>query len=322
MQKLKQTIILSGNGNEVATLTLEKNINGVIGNLKLFNANFKDDLMLGISNNGKEVLKHNVSFVNGNTYSFKLNKLDNFENIGVVLVQKQNNQFVPLLWGKQHNFKDKILAEFNDSYLSGVNNVVKSNLKVNKESSNNVEELFESDEKEIENLINKELKDIDNCNYDNNTAVETSGVKEQDIEEDVEENTEDEELEENSTDIFAEENKKLGNFDGNDFFELISEQIDDLFDNYPRLNELEELVPNSKWVKIDFENNGNEYVLGLIYDGFDLKYICYGVPGAFNSVPPKQLGECQWLPLDPKNPTQGYWVIYQDAITGDKVDII
>ena len=72
---------------------------------------------------------------------------------------------------------------------------------------------------------------------------------------------------------------------------------------------------------MDFENNVNEYVLGLIYDGFDLKYICYGVPGEYENAP-KHLGECQWLPLNPASPSDGYWVIYQDAATGDRVDAI
>ena len=122
-------------------------------------------------------------------------------------------------------------------------------------------------------------------------------------------------------DVFKEENEKLGDTEGKDFFELIADQVEDLFDNYPRVDELEELIPNSKWVKIDFENNGNEYVLGLIYDGFNLKYICYGVPGNKDSVP-THLGNCQWLPLNPMSPSAGYWVIYQDAATGDKVDAI
>lgn len=332
MQKLKQTIILSGEGNEVATLSLEKNGNGIIGNLKLFNANFKDDLMLGLSSNGNEIFKQNVSFLNGNTYTFKINNFNSLENLGCVLVQKKDNKYVPLLWGKKHDVKDKILAEFNDSYLSGINN----NLPKSEDGSNlkNNENLYSSSDEEIENLINEELKDIKDLNLDSVLASNYNGNIERSQVENLNEinNVEiskqsdfEDELKtkiSNGKDIFFEENKKLGDFNGNEFFDLISEQIDDLFDNYPRLDELEELIPNSKWVKIDFENNGNEYVLGLIYDGFDLKYICYGVPGTFNSEPPKQLGECQWLPLNPKSPSDGYWVIYQDANTGEKVDVI
>jgi hypothetical protein len=186
------------------------------------------------------------------------------------------------MWCKKRNKHDEILAEFNDIYVTS--DTIDNQVAV---ASIDEAKLFETDEDEIESII-------DNAIDDNIEEIE---------------------------DVFREENKKLGDVEGKEFFELIADQVEDLFDNYPRVDELEELIPNSKWVKIDFENNGNEYVLGLIYDGFDLKYICYGVPGDKDNMP-THLGNCQWLPLNPKLPSDGYWVIYQDATTGDKVDAI
>ena len=288
MQKLKHTMILSGAKGEVATLTIEKKLNGVFGTIKTYNLNITENLILGLHINDK-ILKQNVMLNANNTYTFKLKENDFVSCDACVLVYSDNGKYVPIMWCKNKYFYDEILAEFNSVYVP--NSIVTSQTV---EIKNNKAELFESDDEEIENIIDKELEGVNDFEND--------------------------EIEEK--DIFYEENKKLKDLDNNEFFELISEQIDDLFDNYPRVDELEELISNSKWVKIDFENNGNEYVLGLIYQDFDLKYICYGVPGVFGSVPPKQLGKCQWLPLNPQNPENGYWVIYQDASTGEKVDAI
>lgn len=302
MASLKHTMILSGKGNEVATLSIEKKLNGVFGTIKTYNLIDKNDLVLGLSFDEK-IIKQNIMLNDKDTYTFKLKDVDKLDNISSVLVRKNVDKFEPILWGKKQYKFDEILNEFNNTYIDNSRGTIST--------QSTTSSLFETTEKEVEELIDNEI------NKPEDEMVEQEVDNEEELDESDE--VEDDELEK---DIFQEENKKLNNLEGNQFFELISEQIDDLFENYPRVDELEELLPNSKWVKIDFENDGNEYVLGLIYDQFDLKYICYGVPGEFNSVPPKQLGECQWLPLNPKEPVDGYWVIYQDASTGEKVDVI
>ena len=66
---------------------------------------------------------------------------------------------------------------------------------------------------------------------------------------------------------------------------------------------------------------GKYYTVGLIrLDGLP-RYICYGVPGKYSLHPPNELaGYCSFLPLslfDLKG--DGYWMLYQDADTGDAV---
>lgn len=317
MQKLKQTMILSGNGNEVATLSIEKKLNGTFGTIKAYNLRENDNLVLGLSIDDK-IIKQNISLNANDTYTFKLKDVGSIDSVSGVLLSKKDTKYEPVIWCKKQCKYDEILAEFNDVYTS-------SNTEVKKVVVSSVDEdksdLFESSDDEVENLIDEAIgeEDIENATEEDVDNIEETEPIDNVEAEDIYRDAIDEESVDN---IFSEENSKLSDFKGNEFFELISDQVDDLFDNYPRVDELEELISNSKWVKIDFENNGNEYVLGLIYDGFDLKYICYGVPGKYGSTPPKQLGECQWLPLDPADPVDGYWVIYQDANTGDKVDII
>lgn len=102
-----------------------------------------------------------------------------------------------------------------------------------------------------------------------------------------------------------------------DFFETIKPQLDELFKCYPADKDLMRSVPDSKWVRVDYDKD-EFYVVGILYNGTRATHICYGVPGEY-SVRPKQKSE--WLPLDYMDPEgKGYWVIFQDALTGKTID--
>ena len=59
--------------------------------------------------------------------------------------------------------------------------------------------------------------------------------------------------------------KKSGD-DIGDFLSMISEQIDEMLVKYPTENTIMELVPNSKFIKIEDEYENNTYVIGVIYE--------------------------------------------------------
>ncbi len=105
------------------------------------------------------------------------------------------------------------------------------------------------------------------------------------------------------------------------YYEQVGDQIEKLFTEGVREEKLEKLMPLTKWVKIDFSGDGRKYVVGLIGDRPD--YICYGLPSRFSPQPPEELGEaCSWLPLDVLDPHgAGYWLLYQDAETGETVNM-
>lgn len=107
------------------------------------------------------------------------------------------------------------------------------------------------------------------------------------------------------------------------FYSEMKNQIDKIFENNPDEEYLQELLPNSKFVKVKLDDD-NYYVLGLIYSDNELKYICYGVPGIYQKVPPRELsGFPIWFPLDQDKPEGfGYWLTYQDAESGESVKAI
>ncbi len=103
------------------------------------------------------------------------------------------------------------------------------------------------------------------------------------------------------------------------FYERNKQKLDALIEDNPREESIEKLLPASKFVRISIEDSDKYYCVGLIGKP---DYICYAVPSRYTPQPPEELdGYCQWLPLDEKEPTKdGYWLIYQDAVTGDSID--
>jgi len=95
--------------------------------------------------------------------------------------------------------------------------------------------------------------------------------------------------------------------------ESIVPQFDYVFNNYEEDKTLTSLIPNSKFVKIN--ENQESYSIGAIYENEEMKYICYAIMKNYNISPPEELGEhYQWLPIDKEDPlSEGYYVVFQDA---------
>ena len=108
------------------------------------------------------------------------------------------------------------------------------------------------------------------------------------------------------------------------FYNKLKGQIDRLFENNPEEEYLEKIIPNSKWVKVEYEADGDYYVVGLVYEDDTLSYLCYGIPGVYQKSPPKEIaGYPVWLPLDSdKKEGFGYWIAYQNADTGESIKAI
>lgn len=108
-------------------------------------------------------------------------------------------------------------------------------------------------------------------------------------------------------------------YDGNNFYYAVKPQIDEMFICYPEEKLLNETVPHSKWVRVDAEDGC--YVVGVMYEGDEPSFICYGVPervGDKRAYAPKELeNTCVWLPVNGSDTVAGYWIIYQSAKTGE-----
>lgn len=101
------------------------------------------------------------------------------------------------------------------------------------------------------------------------------------------------------------------------FLGAISASLEELFSLYPAEERLAGVVPFSKWVRVPVESG--YYVVGVISDQEGTaRYLAYGVPDKDNASPPDAYPACRgWLPLEEDG--AGYWMMYQDAITGEIV---
>lgn len=109
------------------------------------------------------------------------------------------------------------------------------------------------------------------------------------------------------------------NYEGDNFYLAVKPQLDEMFTCYPVDNELNDVVPSGKWVRVNTADD--YYVVGVIYDLDEPKYICYGIHGTFAQKPPEEIkNACEWVPLDLSAPDgNGYWMIYQDCKTGKTI---
>ena len=301
----KKSIVLNGvnDKSQRAVLTIECNGEISSGRVRLYNFGVEPQgiISLGI-NDGKTVTKAGLTHSSGMLFTFicELKQIPN--NFSCAIVNFVNGEPKPILYGCSEGYKDK--EEIFDQVITSLN------------KSKNVSEVesvldtygvdYEGDEKvEIESLIDKEVsacqKDCDNCEYKKFYLSHTKKMSNDNAENDKGE--------------VAIENK---------FYNEMKKQIDDLFANNPSENYLEQLLPNSKWVKVSIDDNGDYYVLGLLYEGENLKYICYGVPGVYQKYPPRELsGYPIWFPLDENSPEGfGYWLSYQDANSGESVKAV
>ena len=108
---------------------------------------------------------------------------------------------------------------------------------------------------------------------------------------------------------------------GGIFYERMKDEIDKILSKYPKEAALEEMIEDSKWVKISY-GEGGFYVFGVLYSGGKPKYICYGVPTKQSETPPQSMeGLASFLPASPEDTQGGYWVMYQDAETGASIKV-
>lgn len=162
-----------------------------------------------------------------------------------------------------------------------------------------------------QNIVNSE-KD----NFTNNTSYEVS--------EDLKVNCftpnsslePSENVEKNTVDTLNKESEK--------FIQSITDQLDDMFKTYPEDEIIMKIIPNSKVVKVTDNVDEGSYIVGVIYELDEIKYLLYGVPSKYNEPAPKELGKnYQWLPLNVDDPlSDGYYLLYQDATSGKIVPII
>lgn len=356
MNTIKKIMFMSNdnNTNDMGILKLERKNNSVFGTIKTYESSINGNYILGIKLDEK-IIKQNVNIENG-CYSFISNEINSLDNInGCVLIELINGEFKPIIWGnsKNKNYKSHIINSLRQS-INNISNaktkqiIRKNNITDNINTDKSIytkqnQYLNDLNEAKLElqriaklqsqNLLQNETeatppykhKDINNIETLAQISITTEPLEENNIPEiaiscnqEYLFESDDEEVEKTIDAELKNEFKSDGKF-----YNMIADQLQELFDKYPTEDNLNKLIENSYWVKIDTDIVNKQYVVGIINNNNDVKYICYGVPGNYNQEPPIEMKEySQWLPIDIKDPyNNGYWVMYQDAESGENVYI-
>ena len=301
----EKTIILSSldGSDKKAVLYIEAARDGFCGNLRLYN--FKEEikgiLTLGFLSSGK-VLKAALTNSGRENYSFEFDSDNSFEEFSCALVLVSGGKASPILFGSTN--KNESLPAQLSKHFDLLDETNLSAEEVKKRLDEDGIDFCPEDKEEIERVINANLQCADkcaSCNYRN--AFYGAPRQPQPGEE---------------VPLYPKPE-----IEKTSFYDEIKGQLSLLFERYPEETFLNEIIPNSKWVKVDYEDNGQYFVIGLLYEEGKVAYVCYGMPGEFTTAPPRELsGISQWLPLDPEKPNElGYWIMYQDAETGENVEI-
>lgn len=105
---------------------------------------------------------------------------------------------------------------------------------------------------------------------------------------------------------------------GENFYRNIRARLEEIMTINPACRELEKMIPESKWVKVYYDDE-EYYVVGILTEDAEVKYLGYGVPGVEGIRPPKEAEElCDFLTVE-NGEEEGYWLMFQNAANGELV---
>ena len=105
--------------------------------------------------------------------------------------------------------------------------------------------------------------------------------------------------------------------DGHGYYDAVREEIDALFSAHPRDDTLKGIFASSEWARVKGEDGDPQYLVGVVYEEFLPKYICYAI-AAKEEAPPKEIAEaCIFVPVSAFEGGRGFFVIFQSAATGE-----
>lgn len=294
---IRKTFILNSLNNDLkkSVCNIEKDMQGYNGTIRLYNFENEPDgiLSLAIVSN-KRVVKSGLIRKSHMLYKFQFDDEVDLHNCSIAVINVAHGNLKPILFSSTSGEK---VSDEELNLISSLG-ILDEKLDVkNIEASLNDKQIYLEEQNEIEKEIDLQFASCEDCHE------KCSNCK--------------------YREAFYDEMQDQKQVDNNTFLDQISEQLDYLFSKYPEEEFLCQIFPNSKWAKIDYESNGEFYVVGVIYENEKAKYVCYGVPGLWQELPPEDLkGFTKWLPLDTEKPKEyGYWLSYQDAASGDNIEI-
>ncbi len=272
----------------------------------LIDKNLEEDASSTYYDNCSNCKYRQAFYESGNCGCSNSSKLDNVEKSSNNI--QNSNLRTPSNYSFSQRNESQNIINGNATNNVSRNNIYKEN--ANKFVNNNInlfsnyQTNYEQNNQNFSNVPNQYVNSYNTNDNSNNIRINSNN---------------------SSTNLMEQENNFNSQNDSETFYQQIKSQLDSLFNKYPQEQNLQNIIANSKWARIDYDKENNYYVLGLIYDDNfnEVEYISYGMPSNDSSNPPEDLKEfAQWLPLeDSETKTKGYWIVYQDAKSGETIKV-
>lgn len=105
------------------------------------------------------------------------------------------------------------------------------------------------------------------------------------------------------------------NADG--YYYSVKDEIDALFKKYPKDERLNGVFFCSEWVLIQ-DGEKKEYLVGVVYEDWKAKYICYALPAENGEAPPDEIKDvCTFVPHPAFQDVAGFFIIFQSSASGE-----
>lgn len=324
-------------------LSLDCYADKTVCSIRTYNLFINKPLTLGICVN-KKMSKFTV---NGgvNSQKFDLNMvLGNSDHVSVVLLDIKQPSYDIVLWGSTElNASWRSTLEFMLDNEYGKNEqIYQTQQTETKDCLYNTKDVFTNNDQIVEEMLNnvcnreqickqsiqvfndiKPTEQKQSINFNEQSVIDTTEIlKNNNLDDFLEsvismEQDDTLEFDDSVGDIDYEQPKQES------FYDRISYQIDKMFNSNQQENILNDIIPNSKFCRVEFDDKSGHYVFGVVYEQNNPKYLCYGVPAKRDIEPPKELTNFyQWLPVDIEDDFgDGYYMMYQDALTGKNISV-
>ena len=108
--------------------------------------------------------------------------------------------------------------------------------------------------------------------------------------------------------------------DPDGYYLSVKGEIDELFAKYPADETLRKAFSCSEWARIKGTADSPEYLVGVIYEEGRAQYVCYALAAKNGAKPPEEIKNvCTFVPLSVFSDTEGFFVIFQSASSGECV---
>lgn len=105
--------------------------------------------------------------------------------------------------------------------------------------------------------------------------------------------------------------------DGDGYYQSVKDELDLLFEKYPRDQTLKDAFLSCEWVRVKGDEQNPEYLVGVVYENLKAKYVCYALYGNMHHPPEEIKDVCTFIPRTLFDEEAGYFVIFQSAATGE-----